>query len=769
MQTRKLAFLTALLLSAAMLWGCGSSGSGGTDVQPIDPADVQTVGIFNCSTCHAGGPQVAKWLDSKHAAGSYGGSTGACLACHDPDGDGAEVMQAFGLAGTNVVGCEACHGGGSAHRGLGPLPFPEPGVAQCAQCHTELSPRLAGHLANNPFSNLISERFLDSRHAGTNVNTQTRANSCAACHSHEGAVLYLNAIAQDGSRDLMVRSGVLGLESRLTALGTATDLSVKTCTSCHDAHSGELLGLGEVIATPAGATSGTGPAQRTVFSAEFNLCTACHQVNLDFEFVPGIGYNEGGMYVYTLADTYHAGETYDADANNFHAGGAVRVQRSIVDTHFQGLLNKEIFTNAADLPLFAMYEEDEDGLNYVVPGYNINPASENACTACHDPHSASKFGENFLTDADSFFQAVAYAQGVGETHGNYISDSFSREQSANSCTPCHTGRQLPNVVNGLSRADLGSVRWNPLGCVTCHPMTEIEGPATVADTAPREFVANYEFAFNSGEVVPVEELGRNQVCFECHKGRTPGVDVSSLPEGPTNHFNISYLHYSPIFATYYGDESGMVATYEGILEGVTYRGKSTTHSANPANDVGGGFTYGVEGGATCLDCHDVHTNSIRESNPNIRNGITCVTCHGEDWNQRAAKGNVTALADLLIDVVYDELMATVNAGFNANLTAFLDALHAELDEVVGKDMVKSRIKERTIAGGWPTRELAHAVTTWKVFYYEDRASWAHNRNFAYQMFRDAIESLGVEYQDPPGFNLGSFSSWTSLDRPEPIN
>ena len=761
MQTRKLAFLTALLLSAAMLWGCGSSGSGGSEVQPIDSADVQTVGIFNCSTCHAGGPQVAKWLESKHAAGSYGGTGGICLTCHDPDGDGVEALMAFGIDRQNVVGCESCHGGGSAHRGLGPLPFPEPGDAQCAQCHSALTVAASGtHLGNNPFSNMIAERFAESRKGDPGQRINNSESGCRACHSHQGAVAYLSVAEKISTYEDMVAAvgatGAITVKQRqLYPDGWAGDESaMKRCTTCHDAHSGAVRGLGDQTAVDLGLTepgeTATGPENRTVFSTEFNLCTACHQVNLNVEWVEDIGYGDGGMFVYTLADVYAQATAdergrsneLDLDYHAHRADGTPAFSRTMSTTHFAGELSA-FFGDLAG----------------VVNGYGVNPGSPNACTACHDPHSNNKFeGE----------MASAFAEGIGMTHGNYISDAFSRERTG--CTPCHTGRELPkltysnNLAQGLER--IGSPRWNVLGCVSCHDMAVGEEDDL---TLAREFRAGYEFAFNSGEVVPVEELGRNQVCFECHKGRTPGVDVSSLPEGPTNHFNISYLHYSPIFATYYGDESGMVATYEGILEGVTYRGKSTTHSANPANDVGGGFTYGVEGGATCLDCHDVHTNSIRESNPNIRNGITCVTCHGEDWNQRAAKGNVTALADLLIDVVYDELMATVNAGFNANLTAFLDALHAELDEVVGKDMVKSRIKERTIAGGWPTRELAHAVTTWKVFYYEDRASWAHNRNFAYQMFRDAIESLGVEYQDPPGFNLGSFSSWTSLDRPEPIN
>ena len=131
------ALLLVSLLSAVLLWGC-SSGSGGSDVAAGTgtgtdlAANVQTLGITNCAICHSDNtPVTAAWLASRHAAGSFGGTNPTCLACHDNLGDGQLLQQAFlGEVNRNVVGCESCHGGGSAHRGIGPLPFPVPGPAQ---------------------------------------------------------------------------------------------------------------------------------------------------------------------------------------------------------------------------------------------------------------------------------------------------------------------------------------------------------------------------------------------------------------------------------------------------------------------------------------------------------------------------------------------------------------------------------------------------------------------------------------------------------------
>src|SRR5690606_7086889 len=128
--------------------------------------------------------------------------------------------------------------------------------------------------------------------------------------------------------------------------------------------------------------------------------------------------------------------------------------RMFTDTHFAGWVPKEIAV-VNNVPYV-----EEDGANVFVRGYNINPGSKNACTSCHDPHAASKMlaaGSDDNTNA-----VVQKAQAMGMTHMNYLADQFSRNQ--NGCTPCHTGRDYTKLTYGATIADLGSPRWNTLGC-----------------------------------------------------------------------------------------------------------------------------------------------------------------------------------------------------------------------------------------------------------------------------------------------------------------
>jgi len=840
MNIRKLIYLSVAFVAAALLWGCGSSGGGGSSFMGQEIVAPEYLGNASCLVCHNG----------VHTTNKYNLTGGEIshLAGIIADGDNSYYIS---------HACEDCHGGGSAHRGIGPILFPRPDAARCATCHDEAAKVLASnhnrgdatnismiapgrfsancgrchttermiqnniepegllpaslhniscaachdsltmevrsvenscanchsdltvyanHLPNNPFSDLIAARFAAGRHTGN-----ARAGDCAACHSHEGAMVMF---AQEVKFDTIAQ--IEGISAELAALGGTADLSKKTCATCHDPHSGALRGIGSETER---VILGSGLQwERTLYSAEFNLCTSCHQVSLDHEFNPNAGYNNAGAFIYSLSDVYVKSDTNPDPFTNkgigYHTNS--HLNRSFVDTHFTGELYKKLYyydvyqgyVQAGDLPgdnfvgvlygalnrqrtarttppgpaydrLVEFYNEYLAAPdNIAIKGFNVNPGSANACSACHDVHSANKlvapastpypYAMNFEAN---IAKAIAYGEGVAENHGNYTGNAFSRNvNNANNgdmygstgCTPCHTGRDFVKVTKGSTFANLGAAQWNTVSCVSCHDMT---ASGTIIENV-RTLPGGYSFAFNSGSIVDAATLGKNQVCFECHKGRTPGADVTTLPVGATNHYDISYLHYSPTFATHYGTDSGMVAEYAGK----SYRGKSTTHSADASRDAGGGLTYGVTGGASCVDCHDVHMG-IKESSANIRNGTTCVTCHGADWTQRAPKRNVSALAGLLIDVVYDELLATDNVGFNPSLTTFLNAVKAATP-AAAKDLIKVRIKERTVPGGWPTRKLAHAVTTWKVFYYEDKASWAHNRNYTYQMLHDAIENIG---------------------------
>lgn len=334
------ALLLASLFSAALLWGC-SSGSGGSDVAAGTgtgtdlAANVQTLGITNCAICHSDNtPVTAAWLASRHAAGSFGGTNPTCLACHNNLGDGQLIEQAFlGQVNRNVVGCESCHGGGSAHRGVGPLPFPVPGPAQCGQCHG-IEAALIGRHANNADEMIHDTHFDNPATTGAPTNTPIEGyvvktadqRGCQACHYNGHSVtLDINrewARSAHGGHILDVKDAAFaigvaeGLAAAVTddvAQGWAHynwDQSTGTgnradCQRCHTATGAMNFMNDSINYTSAnndfshlsGWTAATGSPQN-----EMLYCWGCHRDNsanlrasgnltLDFVFIedPGTG------------------------------------------------------------------------------------------------------------------------------------------------------------------------------------------------------------------------------------------------------------------------------------------------------------------------------------------------------------------------------------------------------------------------------------------------------------------------------------------------
>ena len=852
MNIRNLSYLIVALLATALLWGCGSSGSGGSDFVGQRDIDPEYLGNANCLECHNG----------VHTTDEFTRT-------------GGEINHLAGIieAGNNSYyiahACEDCHGGGSAHRGIGPIPYPQPDAARCAACHDEVNAVLASnhnrgdatnismeapgrssafcgachttermvqkniepagllpatlhniscaachdsltmevrsvdnscanchsdltvyepHLRSKPFSNEIAERFLDGRHTG-----RARSGNCAACHSHEGGVMLLSQ-----SEKIDTIGQIAALSDNFADLGS--DLNVKTCATCHDPHSGEIRGIGDLTEVLGSSATATGPAERVVFSAQYNLCTSCHQVNLDYEFVDDIGYNSGGMFVYQLSDAYlHANDPYGDPSNVGYHSNSYQ-DRSFFDTHFNGLISKDLYyydisdkkdrngfsgvekarrdrngnlivTNdmtEAIAMLEAYYQEYLDAPDDIqVNGYGVNPGSPYACSSCHDVHSANKIegtADLIKADADGVVghvlmaeprmqQAVAYGEGVGMTHGNYISDAFSRERIG--CTPCHTGKEFVSLTVG---GEPESARWNSVGCISCHDMVDTAG---VVLTEARTFPVDYEFAFNSGDVV-AEDLGDNQVCFECHKGR------NAYKSDSTTVYGTNYLHYSPSFATLLGPE-GMYPSYDDKDYTRDWEGHYHAVSGYPT---------------TCTGCHNIHEEYApyssfsqaqygREEFDSVLTTNLCGSCHyvtdpsatNFQRSFNVLKGRTQVFADTLFATIISELSEVVASnndaaiiiqgvnGVNVTLSAdeidsYTNVFGSSYATATTDDAIEKRLKTyitgspRDVTGSrMVDNTLAKAGAVWKNFVYDDKGGWAHNSILARQLMYDAIVSL----------------------------
>ena len=778
MNIRKLIYLSVALLTATLLWGCGSSGGGGSSFMGQDAVPPGQLGNASCLVCHDG-------VHTTNVNNLTGG----------------EISHLAGIIATNENSyyishsCEDCHGGGSAHRGIGPIPYPRPDAARCAACHDEANAVLASnhnhgdatnismeawrswpldscrechtteamiksnivaegvlptplhniscaachdslkkevrtfanscanchstlpssHLSFSPFGNEISERFVDSRKGDPGQRINHSESGCRACHSHQGAVVLLSLDEKINTRGELATPSYAALQAELYPDGWDTTVaSMKRCSTCHDPHSGEVRGVGDLRVSDLNLTDPgvtlTGPANRVVYSAEFNLCTSCHMAtNLVVTWNSSGGLGSGGVFEYQLGDL-----TEQVDQDYHYSDPA----RTILDTHFPG-----------------SYQ------GTTVTGYNINPASPNACTSCHDPHSNNKF---------EHASSQLYAEGIGMTHGNYTSNAFSFERADANCTPCHTGRDFPKMTfsndldQGLDR--IGSPRFNALGCVSCHDMAvDSGGDVTLA----RSFTEAYEFEFNSGFVLASDSPHltnnppnatnpkNNQVCFECHKGRV-GVprneDLSQADlSGITRVYDINYLHYSPSFAIMMGTDSGMIPLYEGkdYAEGFTL---PLRHEVNYS-----GANY-----ISCLACHNIHTPYGDNSNHanfeplNLQTSL-CGSCHYETvttnnnyWRSfNVLRERTKVFGDALFETILEEVQSY--GGSWAGETAAT---------------LKTRINASAAGSEMPSADLAQAAAIWKNFMYDDKAGWAHNSVLARQLMYDAI----VEISDVDNLN-----------------
>ncbi|MFO7812811.1 MAG: cytochrome c3 family protein, partial [Pelovirga sp.] len=382
MKIRNLTYLIVALLATGLLWGCGSSGGGGSDVSDPDGEFMaELVGLTNCVQCHTN--VTDDWLEGRHAnvAGpddprpSLHLEGSSCQPCHNNTYDADNMPAAVGYSLRDVVACESCHGGGGAHRGIGPLPYPKPGVAQCAQCHAEVDETTGELIAlrsrggHTPAGLNVVIDYMASGHADDPRDRSTRSDTigCNRCHSDEGAKLYahLNTIEDitDGSRG----RGAMPLGE--------DNISSISCATCHDPHD---VG-GDKLLLSASADA----------SAQYNTCNHCHAGdNLDLNFHEGHT-DDDGLLDRQINDTHYddpatgystgkiiegyvirkEADTACADCHNVHSGDNTINDQWARSAHGGFILDAKIAAAAAEEDVVAAGSNDNDGEAGYAPGW----------------------------------------------------------------------------------------------------------------------------------------------------------------------------------------------------------------------------------------------------------------------------------------------------------------------------------------------------------------------------------------------------------------
>lgn len=349
-----IAALSAFLL-ASLLGGCGSAKKEGA----ADPTSTAArVDNSNCTnTCHAaaidaetGKNIVFEWMSSAHYKGAV------------------------------LIDCQSCHGGGSNHFGVGPIPHPNPdddGVCSAATCHGSLgfphTPRLTPAI-------LASATIWDNMSSAGYVTSQN-TNKCRTCHNpHNNTVLQQNRDwANSGHGD------------KYAAPWIHYDFKARdNCNRCHTT-------TGHIKYVTTKDKSAWAAANSSDKTKEVLRCDGCHK---DYNFGAGNVRNYGpvtmdytdNVFTYPNAGSSnlciecHAGrETGDTIKNSNQTGTTFRnySNASFVNSHYL-TAGATIFTKSGyeytglDYTDPLAYQHKNIGLSSGIPNSTSGP-----CYGCH--------------------------------------------------------------------------------------------------------------------------------------------------------------------------------------------------------------------------------------------------------------------------------------------------------------------------------------------------------------------------------------------------
>jgi hypothetical protein len=561
--------IIAASLLPVLLGGCGSSKKEGA--QQTQVAAPTKVGSQSCTnTCHAA---------SKDLSGNV-------------------ISQVWAnTTHTTVQGvqCEDCHGGGSNHWGLGPIPFPVPQAEQCSQanCHASFlngfnqTAHANTHAAGTPFG---PDKFFFEGDAGTGqASLRTRSGvdiqevtptgqpvtkgqhvvECSVCHN-------------PNQRFNLDSSGQATL-AQLNPPGQDFPNPAVSCAGCHDGHQPQQMVKIPQRSNPVGypiyrrySTHELGRLQGTVFQPNGVVLTG----------VPVAGtattVNNNEIHPELICAACHTVSKY---------------KFSNLSTHQNNVYPQ--FTNSAHAtrsdPAWAEFSAN--------PTAYVNPSTGTPYT---DLGHASSYP---IDMSKSSFTATATAT------SNQGNNNFP-------CFKCHNGIGSTAWQRNVQGTPAAPVVFGDASatCITCHDPhqngTFANGAQTTSNVRVPVAMTNYSTAavkifgnvFLDNQPVP-QNNANETICIFCHQGRESGFTLYRTKLAPGKSAA------GPFFNPHY---LGTAAMLWGA-NGYEFSGKS--YSVNTAHQQ-----------TNCAGCHMDNSTADNQTaghtwNPNV---ATCnaAACHG---------------------------------------------------------------------------------------------------------------------------------------------
>ncbi|TSK05746.1 MAG: cytochrome C [Geobacter sp.] len=588
----KYSALVASLLMTAVFAGCGTSHKEGA----LNLDSIGNVGDTACIQCHSA---VQDELTGESIITQYEATS--------PHKDSAHA--------NNGNGCEACHGGGAQHNGVGPIPYVNPydgNGTRCATCHKGV------YATNAPTA------FADSKHANVEVE---EGGSCRRCHSHEGAVLGA-LYGLTGTKALMDNTSYQG------AVPLAKEYTQFQCATCH-VHGAGLRTVKTRDAS--GNLVNWNPSKTNKINDQFNLCTSCH----------GLKDNDGT----TVLGSSTKAATATMPAMNPVGHHETSWYRVIGTTHFNNLDNPTaggisgyVIRTKGETPCFDCHAHEAKTNTRTAN----DPANDTIYTEWAKSGHAGGLLQKKYDAAGTTANSVALVDTVmNATTSNpaWTEDDWSAT-GQQACQRCHTATGASNFLNGPAAYDptkndfshlynaANSKSWSTttpastqrevLYCWGCHK----NSGAGVLRT-PGAITATYK---RNGATVTFPDTGASSVCIACHIGRAGGDDIVALTTANNTFTNVGFKnsHYMAAAGLMYVKigYTNFVPAQTAIGASTTSYGQSLTSDADMTVDVNGAAVAGKVtsthrklGTAAIVGDHGITADM------NLSSNGPCATCH----------------------------------------------------------------------------------------------------------------------------------------------